>query len=100
MSFPKIKNLVEKNKLDIGSLWDGNPVFQDIIKIISEKHKIGIFESINKLIRRSALEDEDTLILLWDSNLIVFKNLNDGDEYRVNRLGNIEKLYEKIQRIS
>ena len=99
MSYLKIKKLIENNKLDIGALYTGNPAFNNVIIAIKEKYKIGIFEGIPAFIRRTALEDEDTLELLWESNLIVFKNQNNGEEYRVNRLGNIDNLYEKINKI-
>ena len=64
--------------------------------VISEKHKIGIFESIHKLIRRAVLEREDTLEVLWAYNLVVFKNTINGFEYRSNKIGNLQDFYKKI----
>ena len=99
MNYLHLKILVEDKKLDVGSLWNGNPVFTEIIKSVSEKHNIGLFESINKLIRRSVLEREDTLEVLWGYNLVVFKNPINGVEYRSNQIGTIQDLYKKIAEI-
>jgi len=100
MNYLHLKILVEGKKLDVGGLWKGNPsVPNEIFMSLAEKHKMGHFESINKLIRRSVLEREDTLEVLWGYNLVVFKNPINGVEYRSNQIGTIQDLYKKIAEI-
>ena len=74
MSFQTFKKLVSEGVLQVGSIWTGDPRKNEIIKYIGEKHKVGFFESVNKLCIRASLEDEDTFNELYIQRLIVIKN--------------------------
>ena len=106
MSFQTLKKLVSKGVLQVGSIWTGDPRKNEIIKYIGEKHKVGFFESVNKLCIRASLEDEDTFNELYIQRLIVIKNTKSNEEYRANHNGvdmgtysDIDNFYEKIKAI-
>ncbi len=82
MNYNKFKELVSDGKLEVGSLWNGDPRKNHIIKHFGEKHKIGFFESIHKLCMRAALEDEETFNELYRQKLIVIRNVETNEEFR------------------
>ena len=96
MSFEKLTRSVLSGSWDVGSRHNGNPADNDLIKAVGKKHNVGFFESIHKLLRRSAIEDEETCSALWESNLISFKNNNTGKEYTLHDIGSLSKLYDEL----
>jgi len=96
MSYETLREAVSNESWSIASRHDGRPSDNDLIKAVGKKHRVGFFESIHKLIRRSAMEDEETCTVLWNANLIGFRNNITGEEYTIDRTGPITVLYNKI----
>ena len=96
MSFKKLKEKVLSGSLDIGSKHNGNPAHNDLIRAVGKRHKVGFFESIHKLLIRSSVEKEETCNVLWEYNLISFKDRETGDEYTRNNIGSLNDLYKKL----
>ena len=97
MSYYKLREAVANESWSIASRHDGRPSDNELIKAIGKKHKVGFFESIHKLIRRSAMEDEETCNVLWNANLIGFRNNFTGGEYTTDRIGSIQNLYDQYE---
>ena len=97
MSYYKLREAVAKSSWSVASRHDGRPSDNELIKTVGKKHKVGFFESVHKLIRRSSMEDEETCTVLWNTNLIGFKNNFTGDEYTVDRIGSLENLYDQYE---
>jgi len=97
MSYYKLREAVANGSWSIASRHDGRPSDNELILAIGKKHKVGFFESIHKLIRRSAMEDQETCEILWNANLIGFKNNFTGNEYTTDRIGTIENLYDQYE---
>ena len=96
MSHYNLTNAVANGSWSIASRHDGRPSDNELIMTVGKKHKVGFFESVHKLIRRSAMEDEETCTVLWNANLIGFKNNSTGEEYALDRVGTINELYNKL----
>ena len=95
-TFIDLKDCVLSGSWGIASRHDGNPLDNQLIKEIGAKHKVGFFESVHKLIIRSAMEDEESCLDLWEANLIGFTNYSTGKEYTAGRVGNINEVYKKL----
>ena len=97
MSYYKLREAVASGTWSIASRHDGRPSDNELIKAIGKSHKVGFFESVHKLITRSAMENQQTCEDLWNANLIGFKNNFTGDEYAVDRIGSLENLYDQYE---
>ena len=97
MSYYKLREAVAKGSWSVASRHDGRPSDNELIKAIGKSHKVGFFESVHKLITRSAMENQQTCEDLWNANLIGFKNNFTGDECTVDRTGTLENLYEQYE---
>ena len=96
MSFEKLKETVMSGSWDIGSKHNGNPAHNDLIRAVGERHKVGFFESIHKLLMRSSMEEEETCNVLWEYNLISFKDRETNQEFTRNSTGSLDDLYNKL----
>ena len=96
MSYYKLREAVGSGSWSIASRHDGRPSDNELIKAIGKSHKVGFFESVHKLITRSAMENQQTCEDLWNANLIGFRNNSTGEEYTLDRVGNINELYNKF----
>ena len=97
MSFEKLKETVKSGSWEIGSKHSGNPTHNDLIKAVGNRHKVGFFESIHKLLMRSSMEEEETCNVLWEHNLISFKERKTSQEFTRNSTGSLNELYNKLK---
>ena len=77
-------------------MYDENPVHNMLIKNIGVEHKVGFFESVEKLIKRSAMEQEYTFMLLWEADCIKIKNNSSGEELTLSNSGSASDMFDKF----